>query len=53
MKPYLEVGPVSLHIDTYDHPTMLCLSNFTIFTKVPSEEIVGQQIDELYTVVNR
>ena len=40
----LEVEPVSMNEDPYDHPTMPSLSNITTFTKVPNVEIVGQQI---------
>ena len=40
----LEVEPVSLNVDPYDHPTMPSLSNTTTFTKVPNVEIVGRQI---------
>ena len=31
----LEVEPVSMNEDPYDHPTMPSLSNITTFTKVP------------------
>ena len=40
----LEVEPVPMSSDPYDHPTMPSLTNVTTFNKVPNVEIVSEQI---------
>ena len=43
----LELEPVPMDFDPYDHPTMPSLSNTANFTKVPNVEIVGEQIQRV------